>query len=87
MGNIKFEVINENMKGERFYALFKVSHKDNDGYCVAVQDDEFSVQGIGDNFNRASELYNLLLCAEVSAIHVGDVVRDMQNDFQSGIFV
>lgn len=80
MKNVKFTKLKEAMKGEKCYVLFKVSLENKSGYCIAVRDDEFCVQGLGNDADKASEIFDLLLCGEVSAIHINDVIRDMQNE-------
>ena len=80
MKNVKFETLKETMKGEKYYILFKISIESKSGYCIAVSDEELSVQGLENNFDRAREMYEMISCGEVSAIHINDVVKDMQNE-------
>ena len=79
MKNIKLETIRENLKGGKRYILFKISIDTDFEYCIAVQDSELSVCGIGNDIANADEIYSLLSSAEVSSIHINDVIRDMQN--------
>ena len=79
MKNVKFKVLEESLKNQKYYALIKISVGVRAGYCVAVEDDELSLQGIGSNEARAKEIYDLFLDQEVSAIHVDEIVRDLQN--------
>lgn len=80
MKNVKFEKLNETVKGEKYYLLFKVSTESKSGYCIAVEDDGLYVEGMGNDVSRAKEMYNMISCAEVSAIHISEVVRDLQNE-------
>ena len=86
MKNVKFEALKETVRGEKYYVLFKVLIEDREGYCIAVEDEDFSVQGLGNDFDRANEIYKAISDGVVSAIHVNDVISDMQIDFQSRIF-
>ena len=80
MKSIKLETIRENLKGGKRYILFKISIDTDFEYCIAVQDSELSVCGIGNDIDNAGEIYSLLSSAEVSSIHINDVIRDMQNE-------
>ena len=80
MKNVKFEILNENLGKEKYYALIKISCSGRTAYCILVDDDSLAVEGIGDEYSRAEEIYGALSCAEVSSIHLGDVIRDMQNE-------
>lgn len=80
MKNIKLETIRENLKGGKRYILFKISIDTDFEYCIAVQDSELSVCGIGNDIDNADEIYGILSSAEVSSIHINDVIRDMQNE-------
>lgn len=80
MKNIKLETIRENLKGGKRYILFKISIDTDFEYCIAVQDSELSVCGIGNDIANADEIYGVLSSAEVSSIHINDVIRDMQNE-------
>lgn len=80
MKNIKLETIRENLKGGKRYILFKISIDTDFEYCIAVQDSELSVCGIGNDIDNADEIYILLSSAEVSSMHINDVIRDMQNE-------
>jgi hypothetical protein len=80
MKNIKLETIRENLKGGKRYILFKISIDTDFEYCIAVQDSELSVCGTGNDIANADEIYGILSSAEVSSIHINDVIRDMQNE-------
>ena len=62
MKNVKFETLSESVKGEKYYILFKISIENKSGYCIAVQDDELSVEGVGNDFSRSKEIFNLISC-------------------------
>lgn len=79
MKNVKFEVLDESLKNQKYYALIKISVGARSGYCVAVEDDEFSLQGIGNDASRAREIYELFLNQEVSAIHADEIAHDLLN--------
>lgn len=80
MKNVKFETLKETVKGEKYYMLFKISLENRAGYCIAVQDDELAVEGIGNDALGANKIYDTLSCGEVSAIHTGDVIKDLKNE-------
>ena len=80
MKNVQFKTIKENVKGEKYYILFKLSIEDREKYCIAVCDEEFSVQGLEEDFTKACEMYELIAREDASAIHLSDVVRDMQTE-------
>ena len=77
MKNIKFEVLDESVKIQKHYAFIKISFGDKVGYCISVKDDELVCHSIGSDMKRAEEIYKLLLCGEVSALHVNDVLMDV----------
>lgn len=80
MKNIKFEVLDESMKTQKHYALIKISVCDKIVYCVAVKDDDLVCHSIGNDVKNAEKIYELLLCGQISALHVNDVLNDMQNE-------
>ena len=80
MKNVKIETLKENVKGEKYYLLFKLSTESKSSYCIAVEDEELSVEGIGNDAENAEKMYNMISCGEVSSIHISEVVRDMQNE-------
>ena len=80
MKNIKFEILNENLGKEKYYALIKISHGCRTAYCIFAEDDSLAMEFLGDESGRAEEIYAALSCAEVSAIHLSDVVKDIQNE-------
>lgn len=86
MKNIKFETLKESVRGEKYYMLFKASNETKEVYCIAVQDDDFYIQSVGNDLSQANEIYNLIVDSVVSAIHVNDVISDYQNDMQNQIF-
>ncbi len=80
MKDVKFERLKENTKGDKVYMLFEVLLEERSGYCVAVLDNDLSVEGVGNDFKRAEEMYGALYSAEASAIHIRDVISDMRNE-------
>lgn len=80
MKNLKFETLRETVKGEKYYVLFKVSLENSSGYCIAVKDNDFAVGGIGNDTYKATEIYDMLSCGEVSAIHTDDVIKDLKSE-------
>ena len=78
MKNVKFEKLKETVKGEKYYLLFKMSSENKLAYCIAIEDEGLSVQGLGNDFNKAMEMYEIISCGEVSEEHLNDAVRDMQ---------
>lgn len=87
MKNVKFEMLKEAVRGEKYYMLFKASVENKEVYCIAVQDDDFFIQSVGYELDKAIEIFKLLSDSAVSAIHVNDVISDLQNDLQNQIFV
>ena len=80
MKNLKFEILNERIKNEKYYALACVSTERGEAYCAIVQDDELVVQDLGFEKGRAKEIYELLIRGEVSSLHVEEIVRDLKNE-------
>lgn len=80
MKNVQFEKLREIVKGEKYYALLKIYLEDMSAYCIAARDDELCIQSIANDSEKASEIFEQLSCGEVSAMHINDVVRDMQNE-------
>lgn len=80
MKNVNFETLKEKTKGGKRYILFKISIETDFEYCIAVQDSEVSVCRIGNDISKANEIYSALSSAEVSSIHINDVIRDIENE-------
>lgn len=80
MKNIKFKTLKEISKGEKYYMLFKISVESCCKYCVAIKDNDFCIHGISDDFNQSKEVFRILSNNEVSAIHLGDIISDIQNE-------
>ena len=80
MKNVKFEILNELIKNKKYYALASVSIADRDTCCIIVEDDEMALYNLGEDRTRANEIYELLACGEVSAIHVEDIISDLKNE-------
>ena len=78
MKNIKFEVLEESITPKKHYAFIKISVCDKIGYCILVKDDDLACHSIGNDLKNAEKIYQLLICTEVSSIHVNDVLCDMR---------
>lgn len=80
MKNIKFEIVEEVLKNQKYYALIRVFAARKTVYCAIVQDDEISVKTLGNDLIVSKQIYELLRDGEVSAIHLSDVVNDLENE-------
>ena len=80
MKNVKFEILDERIINRKYYALAGVAIEDKETCCIVVEDGELALYDLGEDRRRANEIYEMLACGEVSAVHLADVISDLKNE-------
>ena len=80
MKNVKFEILDERITNRKYYALAGVATEEREISCIIVEDGELTLYDLGEDRQRANEIYEMLACGEVSAVHLADVISDLKNE-------
>ena len=77
---------NEICEGKE-YSLIKLEIKGIEHFCIEIKGGENILESLGENFDEAKMIFELLLKNRISPEHLTEILSDIRGDIEKQFFI
>lgn len=72
---------------EKEYSLIKLEIKGIEYFCIEIKGGENILEALGENFDEAKMIFELLLKNRISPEHLTEILSDIRGDTEKQFFI
>lgn len=78
MKEVAVEMVKESQDEGMGYSLLKLSVKRRSTFCICIDGEELSCEGVGNSLSRALEIFDTVHSNRVSPEHLSEILYDLR---------